>query len=143
LGLKTGDIFKWDKYPLYVNELKDRWLLYLGNQSIEAMVYQITTTTKYEHYEDRGDRTKNNYFRISKGIGGLEQDSIVDFTKYFEIIPESIINNCVTDIHKKGSLNQDNINRVVKHIKNDKNIQTKIKKDIYKYLRESKFTVND
>ena len=47
VNLKAGDVFTWQNYPLYMDEFKSqRWLLYLGNQSLEAIVYQIT---KKEH----------------------------------------------------------------------------------------------
>ena len=38
-ALKAGDVFTWQNYPLYIDEFKSqRWLLYLGNQSLEAVV---------------------------------------------------------------------------------------------------------
>jgi hypothetical protein len=141
--LQAGDIFTWENYPVYINEKKDRrWFLFLGYQSLDAVVYQVTTTTQYTHYEGTGNRKGNNFFKINKGIGGLEQDSIVDLTAYFERIPEKLFNDCKTDIEKKGSLNQDWINKLVKHIKDDKHIMSIVKKDIYGYLRNAKFRVN-
>jgi hypothetical protein len=142
INLQAGDIFTWENYPLYVHEKKDRrWLLFLGYRALEAVVYQVTTTTQYAHYESGGNRTENNFFKINKGIGGLIEDSVVDLTAYFETIPEKLINDCKADIEKKGSLNQDWINNLVKHIKNDKNIPSIVKKDIYGYLRDAHFTV--
>jgi hypothetical protein len=59
VGLKAGDIFTWQNYPLFMNEFKSqRWLLYLGNQTIEALVYQVSTTTQLYHYQDGGSRNK-------------------------------------------------------------------------------------
>jgi hypothetical protein len=117
--LKAGDVFIWENYPLFVNERKDqRWFLFLGHRALESIVYQVTTTTQYEHYKDGGNRTKSNFFKINAGIGGLIEDSIVDLTTYFERIPEQLINDCKSDIEKKGTLNQDWINKLVRHNKN-------------------------
>ena len=119
-----------------------RWLLYLGNQSLEAMVYQITTTTKLEYYTGSGKRVKHNYFKIPAKIGGLEKDSILDLTLFFECIPESLMNKCKIDIEKKGSFKQDYINKFVKHLKIDPHILPIVKKDIYRYLREAGYQVS-
>jgi hypothetical protein len=141
-NLQAGDIFTWENYPLWNSEKKDRrWFLFLGYQSLDAIVYQITTTTQYAHYDGTGDRKGNNHFKINKGIGGLAEDSIVDLTTYFERIPEKLFNDHKTDIAKKGSLNQDWINKLVKHIKRDKHIPNIEKKDIYGYLRNANFKV--
>jgi hypothetical protein len=92
-ALQAGDIFTWKNYPLYMDEFKSqRWLLYLGNQSLEAIVYQVSTTTQYRHYEAGGNRLNNNFFKIPAGIGGLVMDSILDLTAFFERIPESLLN---------------------------------------------------
>ena len=49
--LKAGDIFTWENYPVYFDKQKERrWFLFLGYRAIEAIVYQVTTTTQYEHY---------------------------------------------------------------------------------------------
>ena len=142
IDLKAGDIFIWKNYPLYLEEFKSqRWLLYLGNHSLEAIIYQITTTTQYHHYREGGNRTKNNYFSIPAGLGGLEKESILDLTTFFELIPESLINQCKEAIEKKGTLNQDYINKFVNHLRKDRHISTIIKKDIFGYLRESGFKV--
>jgi hypothetical protein len=141
-GLKAGDIFTWQNYPLYMHEFKSqRWLLYLGNQSLEAIIYQITTTTQYYHYEAGGDRLHNNFFKIPAGIGGLTRDSILDMTAFFERIPEALLNKYKNDIEKQGSFNQDYVNRLVKHLKTDRHILPVIKKDIYGYLRDVGFNV--
>jgi hypothetical protein len=140
-GLKAGDIFTWQNYPYFFKEFKSqRWLLYLGNNTIEAIVYQITTTTQYHHYQQNGDRKNNNYFELPAKIGGLEEKSILDLS-FFECIPESDFNRCKSDITKKGSLSQEYINRFVKYLKKDRHILTIVKKDIYRYLREAGFKV--
>jgi hypothetical protein len=141
-GLKAGDIFTWQNYPLFMDEFKSqRWLLYLGNNTIQAIVYQITTTTQFQHYAEGGDRTRHNYFKIPAGMGGLTKESVVDLTKYFEQIPESLFIKFRADIEKTGSLNQDYINRFVKFLKIDRHIPNIIKKDIYGYLRDAGFKV--
>jgi hypothetical protein len=141
--LKAGDVFTWENYPLFVNEQKDRrWFLFLGHRALESIVYQVTTTTQYEHYKEGGNRTKSNFFKIDAGVGGLIEDSIVDLTTYFERIPEQLINDCKSDIEKKGTLSQDWINKLVKHIKDDKHIPNIEKKDIYGYLRDVGFKIN-
>jgi hypothetical protein len=142
VDLKAGDIFTWQNYPYYFKEFKpQRWLLYLGNNTIEAIVYQISTTTQYQHYNQDGDRKNNNYFELPAGMGGLEEKSILDLSLFFERIPELDLNKCKADITKKGSLSQDYINRFVKYLKKDRHIQTIIKKDIYRYLRDSGFKI--
>jgi hypothetical protein len=142
IDLKAGDVFTWQNYPLYIHEFKERrWLLFLGYHSLEAIVYQVTTTTQYHHYNEGGNRIKNNFFKIDAGIGGLTEDSIVDLTTYFEHIPEKLINNCKADIQKRGSLNQDYVNKLVKHIKDDNRILPMFKKDIFSYLKDAGFKV--
>ncbi|MDR1232609.1 MAG: hypothetical protein LBK61_14555 [Spirochaetaceae bacterium] len=144
IELKAGDIFTWQNYPLYMDEFKaQRWFLYLGNQAIEAIVYQITTTTQYYHYETGGNRMNNNFFRIPSKTGGLTRDSIVDLTLFFEKIPEEFLNEHKADIEKKGSLNQDYVNKLVTHIKNDRHITRIEKKDIFGYLKEAGFNVSN
>jgi hypothetical protein len=138
-NLKAGDIFTWENYPIYINEFKSRrWFLYLGYQSIDALVYQITTTTQYQHYIQEGKRKNNNYFELPAKMGGLEEKSILDLS-FFETIPESDFNRCKTDIAKKGTLTQDYINKFVKHLKKDQHIPNIVKKDIYRYLSETGF----
>jgi hypothetical protein len=105
MALQAGDIFIWKNYPLYMDEFKSRrWLLYLGNQALEAMVYQITTTTQFHHYESGGNRLSHNFFKIPAGIGGLVMDSILDLTAFFERIPESLLNECKANIERQGGL---------------------------------------
>jgi len=141
VNLKAGDIFTWKNYPYFFNEFKpQRWLLYLGNNSIQAIIYHITTTTQYQHYNQDGNRKNNNFFEIPAGIGGLEDKSILDLS-FFMDTPETDLNNCKDDISKKGALSQDYINKFVKHLKKDKFIQTIIKKDIYRYLQDAGFKV--
>jgi hypothetical protein len=140
--LKAGDIFTWQNYPLFFNEFKSRrWLLYLGNNGVEAIVYQITTTTQYHHYTEGGNRVKNNYFRIPAGMGGLEQESVLDLTAFFEPVQESLLNKCKADIEKKGTFSQDYVNKFVNHLKKDRHIIPLVKKDIYGYLRDAGFKV--
>jgi len=139
--LKAGDIFTWQNYPYFFKEFKSRrWLLFLGNNAIEAIVYQITATTQYHHYQQDGDRRRNNYFELPAKMGGLEEKSIIDMS-FFERIQEPDFNRCKSDIDKRGSLSQDYINRFVKHLKIDRHIQTIVKKDISRYLREAGFKV--
>ena len=143
VGLKAGDVFTWQNYPLFIDEEKpQRWLLYLGHNSIQAIVYEITTTTQFRHYADGGSRVKNNFFKIPAGMGGLEKESILDLTKYFERIPEVLFNKCKADIEKKGTFTQDYINRFVKYLKQDRNIAKIIQKDICGYLRDAGFKVS-
>lgn len=141
--LKAGDIFTWENYPLFDYEQRDRrWFLFLGFRALEAIVYQVTTTTKHEHYQGDGNRKGNNFFIINKGIGGLTCDSVVDLTRYFEEVQVKLFEDHKDNIDKKGSLNQDWINKLIKHIKLDKNIINIVKKDIYGYLRDAGFKVN-
>ena len=142
VGLKAGDIFTWQNYPLFTNEFKSqRWLLYLGNNSIEAIVYQLTTTTQYQHYIEGGGRTGHNYFKIPAGTGGLTTESILDFY-FFEYVPETLLNQCKADIKKTGSLNQDDINRFIKYLKKDTHISKIIKRDISGYLKDVGFKIS-
>jgi hypothetical protein len=142
VDLKAGDIFSWKNYPYFFNEFKSqRWLLYLGNNSIEAIIYQISTTTQYQHYNSEGKRKDNNYFELPAGMGGLEEISILDLS-FFERIPESDINKCKDDICKKGSLTQDYVNKFVKHLNKDRFIPKIVKRDICGYLREAGFRVS-
>ncbi|GMO44437.1 MAG: hypothetical protein Pg6C_06300 [Treponemataceae bacterium] len=57
--LKAGDIITWENYPLQMNEIKPRrWFLYLGNQAVQAVVYQITATTQYQYYGNRRQQNR-------------------------------------------------------------------------------------
>jgi len=142
INLKAGDVFTWQKYPLYMDEFKSqRWFLYLGNNVIDAMIYQISTTTQYQHYTEGGSRARNNYFKIPAGMGGLPKESILDMTRFFELVSENLINKCKADITKAGALNQDYVNKFVNHLKKDRHILPIYKKDIYRYLREAGFKV--
>jgi len=139
VDLKAGDIFTWENYPLFMDKSKPRrWLLYLGNNTIQAIVYEISTTTKYQHYNQDGSRKNNNYFELPAKMGGLEEKSILDLS-FFEQIPESDFNRCKADISKKGTLTQDYINKFVKHLKIDRHIPNIVKKDINGYLKEAGF----
>jgi methylmalonyl-CoA mutase N-terminal domain/subunit len=142
-GLKAGDIFTWENYPLFVDVSKPRrWFLYLGNNNVQAIVYQISTTTQFDYYRDGGNRLKHNFFILPAGMGGLDKESVLDLTRYFEGIPESLFNKFKTDIEKKGTLTQDYINKFIKHLKDDPKIQPFIKNDICGYLRDAGFTVS-
>jgi hypothetical protein len=58
--LQAGDIFTWENYPLFVNEQKARrWFLFLGHRFLESIVYQVTTTTQFDHYKENGNRINN------------------------------------------------------------------------------------
>jgi len=141
-GLKAGDIFTWENYPLFMDEFKPRrWLLYLGNNNIQANVYEISSTTQIQHYKDGGKRLNHNFFMLPSGMGGLEKESVIDLTSYFEEIPESLFNKCKADIEKKGTLTQDYINKFVKHLKKDPHIPNIVKRDIYGYLRDAGFKI--
>ena len=143
LGLKAGDIFTWDNYPFFEHEEKiRRWFLFLGYQSIEAMVFQITTTTKLQYYQQGNKRESHNFFKLPAKTGGLEQESIIDLTLYFERRQKKDFTDYQSDIHKQGALKQDQINTLVKCIKNDKKISQVVKKDIYGYLRDAGFKVS-
>jgi hypothetical protein len=61
--------------------------------------------------------------------------------RFFENIPESLVNRHKTDIEKKGTLNQDYVNKFAKHLKTDKYIIPMIKKDIYGYLKNAGFKI--
>jgi len=141
VDLKAGDIFTWENYPFFFDKPKPRrWFLYLGNNIIQAIVYEITTTTQYQHYNQDGNRKNNNYFELPANMGGLEEKSILDLS-FFEPVQESDFNKCKADICKKGTLTQDYINKFVKHLKNDRHIPKIVKKDIYGYLRDAGFNV--
>jgi len=143
LGLKAGDVFQWENYPLFEHEPKNRrWFLFLGNQSLEGIVYEITTTTQYQHYEKTGKRHGHNYFTIQAGIAGLIVDSVVDITQYFDQLPEAVMNSDKENIKKTGTLPQDVVHTLVRHIKESKNIPQIVKRDIYGYLKEAGFAVH-
>ena len=141
--LQAGDIFTWEDYPLFDHKQKERrWFLFLGHRVLDAIVYQVTTTTQYTHYQEKGKRAQHNFFKIDAGVGGLPENSIVDLTSYFERIPVKLIDDHKTAIEKKGTLNQDWVNKLIKHIKADKHIPNIEKKDIYGYLRNAGFRVD-
>jgi hypothetical protein len=142
VDLKAGDVFTWENYPLFMDVSKPRrWLLYLGNNTVQAIVYQISTTTQFHYYQDGGNRLKHNFLILPAGMGGLDKKSVLDLTRYFEGIPESLFSKYKADIEKKGTLNQDYVNKFLKHLKNDRKIQLVIKKDICGYLRDAGFKV--
>ena len=141
VDLRAGDIFTWQNYPYFFKEAKpQRWVLYLGNNTIEAIVYHISATTQYQYYDKDGIRKNNNFFELPAGMGGLEEKSILDLS-FFMPIPEADLNKCKSDINKKGSLSQDYISRFAKYLKNDRHIQTIVKKDIFHYLQDAGFKI--
>ena len=141
VDLKAGDVFIWQNYPLFMDKEKpQRWLLFLGYNSVQAVVYEITTTTQFQYYTDGGSRAKNIFFKIPAGMGGLDKESILDLAS-FEEIPEIVFNTYKADIEKKGTLTQDYINRFVKFLKKAPNIAKIIQKDICGYLRDAGFKV--
>lgn len=139
----AGKIFIWNKYPFFKYEEKERrWFLCLGNSNLDEIVFQVTTTTQLEYYKQDGKRTKNNYFHLKAGMGGLERDCVVDLSLYYEKRSHNDMNNAKDDIDPKDLLKQDQINTLVRHIAQDRNIIKIEKKAIYQYLRESGFKVN-
>lgn len=75
-------------------------------------------------------------------MGGLERDCVVDLSLYYEKRSHNDMNNAKDDIDPKDLLKQDQINTLVRHIAQDRNIIKIEKKAIYQYLRESGFKVN-
>jgi hypothetical protein len=144
IALKPVDVFTWENYPIVLDTAKDRrWVLYLGCCNIEDCIYSITTTTQYHYYEKGGKRSNNNFFRLTAGIGGLEQDSIVDLTLYFNSgkISHTIVNNTKGDFLIKGKLPQENVNTLVRKIKDDDDIINMVKKLLYQYFRDAGYKV--
>ena len=139
----AGKIFIWNKYPFFQCEEKGRrWFLCLGSSIIEEILFQVTTTTKFEYYKQNGKRSKNNYFQLKAGMGGLEQDCIVDLSLYYEKRTHNDLNKAKENIDPKELLKQDQINTLVRHIDKDRDIIKIEKKSIYQYLRDSGFSVN-
>jgi hypothetical protein len=145
LGLKPGDIFTWDNYPFNATtqNVKKRWLILLGYFVVSETVFVVTTTTRSEHYGKGKPREHHVYFEFSAGVGGLVQNSIIDFTQDFQSnIPLSAFKQCQTDIIKTGTLTQDNINRLLNFLEKTPTIAKIIKRRIYGCLREAGFKVN-
>lgn len=139
----AGKVFVWNKYPFFTYEEKERrWFLCLGNSIFDEIVFQVTTTTQLEYYKQDGKRAKNNHFHLKAGMGGLERDCIVDLTQYYEKRTHNDMNNAKDDIQPKDFLKQDQINTLVRHIAQDRNIIKIEKKAIYQYLRDAGFKVN-
>ena len=139
----AGKIFIWNKYPFFKYEEKERrWFLCLGNSNLDEVVFQVTTTTQLKYYTQDGKRAKNNYFHLKAGMGGLERDCVVDLSLYYEKIRHDDMNNAKNDIDPKDLLKQDQINTLVRHIAQDRDIIKIEKKAIYQYLREAGFKVN-
>jgi hypothetical protein len=144
LGLKPGDVFTWDNYPFNAatQVVKKRWLILLGYFIIDNIVFVVTTTTRFEHYGKGNPREHHIYFKFSAGTGGLAHNSIVYFSQDFQgNIPLSAFKQCQSDITKAGTLNQDNINRLVNFLEKTPTIAKVIKRRIYECLRSSGFKV--
>lgn len=140
--LNAGKIFIWNHYPFCDHEEKNRrWFLCLGSSIIQELLFQVTTTTKLEYYQPLGKREKNNFFKLKAGMGGLEQDCIVDLTLYYEKRTHHEINEHKKNIDPKDLLKQEQINTLVNHLVKDRNIIRIEKKSIYQYLRDSGFSV--
>jgi hypothetical protein len=143
-GLKPGDVFTWDNYPFNAatHNVKKRWLILLGYFIIEEIVFTVTTTTRFEHYGKGKLRERHVYFNFPAGTGGLVQDSIIDFSQDFQSnIPLSAFMHHQTDIMKTGTLNQDNINKLVTFFEKTPTIPKITKRRVYECLREAGFTV--
>jgi hypothetical protein len=145
LGLKPGDVFTWDNYPFNAaaQNVKKRWLILLGYFLIDKTVFVVTTTTRFEHYKKGSPREHHVYFDFPAGVGGLAQNSIIDFSQDFQSnIPLSAFRQCQSDIAKAGTLNQDNINRLVNFLERAPTIAKIIKRRIYECLKGAGFKVN-
>jgi hypothetical protein len=144
LGLKPGDVFTWDNYPFNAatQRPKKRWLILLGYFVIDEKAFVATTTTRFEHYGKGSQRANHIYFDFPAGTGGLTQNSIIDFSQDFQAsIPFSAFELCKADIKKAGTLNQDNINRLINFLEKANTISNIIKRRIYECLRNAGFSV--
>lgn len=144
LGLKPGDVFTWDNYPFNAatQDVKKRWLILLGYFVIEEIVFVVTTTTRFEQYGKGNPRERHVYFNFPAGTGGLAKDSIVDFSQDFQSnIPLSAFKQCESDITKIGTLNQENINKLIIFLKKTPTIAKIIKRRIYECLKDSGFKI--
>lgn len=143
ISIIAGQIFIWNHYPFFDYEEKNRrWFLCLGSSIFQEIFFQVTTTTRLEYYEPNAKRSQNNFFRLKAGMGGLEQDCVVDLTLYYEKRTHNEVNQYKCNIDPKDLLKQEQINTLVNHIKKDKDIIRIEKKSIYQYLRDVGFTVN-
>jgi hypothetical protein len=144
LGLKPGDVFTWDNYPFNaaMQNVKKRWLILLGYFAVNETVFVVTTTTRFERYGKGNPRERHVYFDFSAGIGGLAQNSIIDFSQDFQSdIPLSAFRECQSDIVKTGRLGQDDINRLLNFLEKTPTIAKIIKRRIYECLGESGYKV--
>lgn len=143
-GLKPGDVFTWDNYPFNAarQNVKKRWIILLGYFVIDKTALVVTTTTRFEHYGKGKLRENHVYFDFPAGTAGLTQDSIIDFSQDFQSgIPLSAFTQQQTDIVKTGTLNQDNINRLVNFLDKTPTIPKLIKRRIHECLHNAGFTV--
>ena len=144
LGLKPGDVFTWDNYPFNAaaQKIKKRWLILLGYFVIDEIVFVVTTTTRFEQYGKGNPRERHVYFAFPAGTGGLAQNSVIDFTQDFQSdIPLSAFRQYQSSITKTGTLNQDNINRLVKFLEKTPTITKIIKRKIYECLKGAGFKI--
>jgi hypothetical protein len=139
LGLKPGDVFTWDNYPFNATaqKVKKRWLILLGYFMVDETVFVVTTTTRFEHYGAGKLREHHVYFDFPAGTGGLAKDSIMDFSQDFQSdIPLSAFKKYQSDITKTGTLNHDNINRLLIFLEKAPTIAKIIKRRIYECLKD-------
>jgi hypothetical protein len=142
--LKAGDVFVWKNYPLADHKDKEqRWFLYLGKNIFDELVYEITTTTQERHYVAGGSRVTNNFFRLPAGMGGLDRESVVDITQYFEKVPLKVFVHDNEKMEVKGKLTQSFADILLSHIKIAKNIAAVVKKDIYRCFVDAGFKVKN
>jgi hypothetical protein len=144
LGLKPGDVFTWDNYPFnaVMQNVKKRWIILLVYFRVDETVFVVTTTTRFEHYGKGKQRERHVYFEFPVGTGGLAQKSIIDLSQDFQNdIPLSAFKKYQSDITKTGTLNQDNINRLINFLEKAPTIAKIIKRRIYECLREAGYKV--
>jgi hypothetical protein len=144
LGLKPGDVFAWDNYPFNAaaQSVKKRWLILLGYFAVNEFAFVVTATTRFEHYGKGKIREHHVYFDFPAGVGGLAQNSIIDFSQDFQgDIPLSAFKQCQSDIAKTGTLTQDDINKLLNFLERTPTIARIVKKRIYECLRESGYKV--
>jgi hypothetical protein len=144
-GLKPGDVFTWNNYPFNAaaQNVKKRWIILLGYFVVDETVFVVTTTTRFEHYGKGKPREHHVYFDFPADTGGLAQNSIIDFSQDFQSdIPLSAFRECQSDITKTGTLNQDNINRLLNFLEKTPTIVKIVKRRIYECLKASGYKVS-
>ncbi|MDR1466668.1 MAG: hypothetical protein LBI40_03520 [Treponema sp.] len=144
-GLRAGDVLSWNDCPFRAKKdepLKKRWFIVLGYFTIEEQIFVVTTTTRQEHYGVGKPRESHVYFRLPAGSGGLIQDSIVDLSQDFQEIHLSGLERSKSDIIKEGTLKQETVNTLVKHLEKTNRISKIVKKRIYECLKDVGFRIN-